>query len=272
MDFPTPLVSPSWLGAHLSDVTLVDCRFDLTDPAQARAGYEQGHIPGAAYLSLEDDLSDMSRAPAAGRHPLPTAAAFERSARRAGISADRPVVAYDQGMTGGAARLWWLLTHFGHPRVAVLDGGLAGWPGPLDAGAMSSAPGDFSAGDGRRPTITAEEIGTRVGDPGFVLLDARDADRFRGTATGGANALDPASGHIPGAQSLPFPDAIANGTADAIREHETVAVYCGSGVTACVLLLALERDGRSDVVLYPGSWSEWSRRELPVATGDASAQ
>jgi thiosulfate/3-mercaptopyruvate sulfurtransferase len=268
MDIPTPLVSPTWLSEHLAEVDVVDCRFDLLDPAQARIGYEQGHIPGAAYLDLEADLSDMSRAPAEGRHPLPTAEAFEAAARRAGISAERPVVAYDQGMAGGAARLWWLLTHFGHRQVSVLDGGLAAWFGQLASGSNPVVSGDFKAGEGVRATITADEIQARAGESGFVLLDARDADRYRGTATGSANALDPACGHIPGAQSLPFPDAISDGTPDAIREQETIAVYCGSGVTACVLLLALERDGRSDVVLYPGSWSEWSRLEFPVATGD----
>jgi thiosulfate/3-mercaptopyruvate sulfurtransferase len=268
MEIPTPLVSPTWLSEHLAEVDVVDCRFDLLDPTQARIGYEQGHIPGAAYLDLEADLSDMSKAPAEGRHPLPTAEAFEAAARRAGISGQRPVVAYDQGMAGGAARLWWLLTHFGHNQVAVLEGGLGAWFGQLASGSSPVVSGDFTAGEGIRPTISADQIQARIDEPGFVLLDARDTDRYRGSAIGGANALDPASGHIPGAENLPFPEAISDGTPQTIREQQTIAVYCGSGVTACVLLLALERDGRSDVVLYPGSWSEWSRRGLPVASGD----
>jgi len=243
------------------DVRFADCRYDLANPAAARARYLEGHIPGAAFLDLDRDLSDLSiPADAGGRHPLPSAGQFAEVAGRAGIGPETLVVAYDEGMTGGAARLWWLLRHFGHDRVAVLDGGLETWLGLLAQGEERIEPAVFTPNARSDDTATTEEIHARLGDPGLVLLDARSEDRFRGEVVG----LDPAAGHIPGALNVPFTLG-ATAPADVLDADEIVC-YCGSGVTACVTLLALDRAGRPDARLYPGSWSEWSRKGLPAET------
>ena len=235
----------------------VDCRFDLVRPARGREQYLEGHIPGAAFLDLERDLSDMSRAPAAGRHPLPDAQAFARSASRAGIGPGVLVVAYDGGMTGGAARLWWLLRHLGHDDVAVLEGGLASWLGPLRTGEEGIEPAEFVPRERAGDTIEADELLERLGEPGLAVVDARAPERYRGET----EPFDPVAGHVPGAVNVPFDRAAAlpAGVVDA----EEVVAYCGSGVSACVTLLRLHQAGREGR-LYPGSWSEWSRRGLPV--------
>ena len=237
----------------------VDCRYDLGDPPAARAQYLDGHIPGAAFLDLDTDLSNVSIPPEiGGRHPLPSAEQFAVAAGRAGIGGETLVVAYDEGMTGGAARLWWLLRHFGHAQAGVLDGGLGIWLGPLVRGEETIEPAVFTPHERTDDLITTDEILERLGDPRLVLLDARPADRYRGEALG----LDPVGGHIPGAVSLPLaPGLRAPGD---VLEAEEIACYCGSGVAACALLLALHRAGRADVRLYAGSWSEWSRKGMPA--------
>jgi thiosulfate/3-mercaptopyruvate sulfurtransferase len=237
----------------------VDCRYELGWPERGRELYLEGHVPGASFLDLDADLSDMSKAPGEGRHPLPTAEAFAASAGRAGIGPGAFVVAYDQGMTGGAARLWWLLRHFGHEDVAVLDGGVGAWLGPLHSGEEKIEPVDFVARERSDDTISADELLERIQHPEVVVLDARPAERYRGEV----ESLDPVAGHIPGARNVPFTDPLPE---ELLRTEELV-VYCGSGVTACVPLLALHRAGRTDARLYPGSWSEWSRRGLPAETG-----
>jgi thiosulfate/3-mercaptopyruvate sulfurtransferase len=239
----------------------VDCRYELGRPERGRELYGAGHVPGASFLDLDADLSDMSRAPGAGRHPPPAAQAFASSASRAGIGPRVFVVAYDQGMTGGAARLWWLLRHFGHEDVAVLDGGIEAWLGPLQAGDEQIEPVEFVARETGGYTISADELLERLEDPRLLVLDARPAERFRGDV----EQLDPVAGHIPGARSWPF--AEAGFVPPEALEAGELAVYCGSGVTACVDLLALHRAGRTDARLYPGSWSEWSRRGLPAERG-----
>jgi thiosulfate/3-mercaptopyruvate sulfurtransferase len=244
------------------EIRFVDCRYDLADPPAARRTYLAGHIPGAAFLDLDGDLSDLSIPPEiGGRHPLPSATQFAGSAGRAGIGDDTLVVAYDESMTGGAARLWWLLRHFGHDHAAVLAGGLGSWLGPLATGEETIEPAVFTPRERTDDIATTDEILERLGDPRLVLLDARDADRFRGEAAG----LDPVAGHIPGARNAPMGDvpSVPGGTLDA----DEIVSYCGSGVLACVPLLALHLAGRSDGRLYPGSWSEWSRKGLPVETG-----
>ncbi len=179
------------------DVRFVDCRYDLADPPAARRRYLEGHIPGAAFLDLDEDLSDLSIPPdVGGRHPLPGAERFAASAGRAGIGSDTLVVAYDEGMTGGAARLWWLLRHFGHDRAAVLDGGLGAWLGPLASGEETIEPAVFEPRERTDDVATTEEILERLGDGRLTLLDARPAERFRGETLG----LDPVAGHIPGAR------------------------------------------------------------------------
>jgi thiosulfate/3-mercaptopyruvate sulfurtransferase len=246
------------------NVRFADCRYDLADPPAARRRYLEAHIPGAAFVDLDTDLSDLSIPPeVAGRHPLPGAEQFAAAMGRAGIGDDTLVVAYDEGMTGGAARLWWLLGHFGHDQVAVLDGGLASWIGPLASGDEEIEPAAFTPREREGDTVTTEELLERLGEPGLALLDGRPADRFRGDALG----PDPVAGHIPGALSAPNTTGRAvELPPEAVGADEVVA-YCGSGVAACAVLLSLHRAGRTDARLYPGSWSEWSRKGLPAEKG-----
>ena len=236
----------------------VDCRWQLGSPEAGRELYRQGHIPGAAFLDLDTDLSGTT---GGGRHPLPSADAFAEAASRAGIESGVFVVAYDQGMTGGAARLWWLLRHFGHDDVAVLDGGIAAWLGPLTEGEEQIEGADFVADVRANDLVEADELLTRLDDPSLVLVDARAPERYRGEV----EPIDPVAGRIPGARNVPFAGAFP--PPNDLLEADEIVVYCGSGVTACVDLLALARAGRSDAKLYPGSWSEWSSRGLPVERG-----
>jgi thiosulfate/3-mercaptopyruvate sulfurtransferase len=243
------------------EIRFADCRYDLGDPPAARARYLKGHIPGAAFLDLESELSDLSVPPeVAGRHPLPSAEQFAATAGRAGIGPATLVVAYDEGMTGGAARLWWLLRHFGHDHAAVLDGGLGIWLGPLAQGEETIEPAIFTSRERSDDLITTEQILERLGDPRLTLIDARPEERYRGEALG----LDPVAGHIPGAISVP----LSNGgqIPAQVLEAEDIACYCGSGVAAAATVLALHRAGRTDARLYAGSWSEWSRKGLPAET------
>ena len=243
-------------------IRFADCRYDLADPPAARARYLEGHIPGAAFLDLDHDLSDLSIPPeVGGRHPLPSTAQFADSAERAGIGSDTLVVAYDERMTGGAARLWWLLRHFGHEQVAVLDGGLESWLGPLARGEEQIEPAVFTPRERADDIVTTEEILARRGDPGLVLVDARPEDRFRGEAAG----LDPVAGWIPGARNQPT--SLGATVPPELLDADEIVCYCGSGVAACVPLLALYRAGHTNARLYPGSWSEWSRKGLPLETG-----
>lgn len=233
----------------------IDCRFELGKPERGRELYLEGHIPGASFLNVDTDLSDLS-VPDAGRHPLPSAGHFAEAAGSAGIAQGTFVVAYDQGMTGGAARLWWLLRHFGHEDVAVLKGGLSSWAGPLTGGAEHIEPARFEPRPRTGDTIDSAELLQRLDDPRLVILDARSAERHRGEP-----GPDPVGGRIPGSRNLPFPEAFP--PPRDLLAGEEIAVYCGSGVTACVGLLALAEAGRPDARLYPGSWSEWSGRGLP---------
>jgi thiosulfate/3-mercaptopyruvate sulfurtransferase len=246
------------------NVRFADCRYDLADPPSARVRYLDGHIPGAAFIDLDGDLSDLSIPPeVAGRHPLPTAKQFADAMGRAGIGDDTLVVAYDEGMTGGAARLWWLLRHFGHEGVAVLDGGLNAWLGPLATGEEEIEPAVFTPRERAADTTSAAELLERLGDPSLVLLDARQPERWRGESAG----LDPVAGRIPGALNTPSTTGrLVDIPAEALGAEDVVA-YCGAGVLACVPLLALHRAGRTDARLYPGSWSEWSRKGLPAEKG-----
>jgi thiosulfate/3-mercaptopyruvate sulfurtransferase len=245
------------------NVRFADCRYDLADPPAARARYLEAHIPGAAFLDLDSDLSDLSIAPeVGGRHPLPSGGRFAESMGRAGIGDDTLVVAYDEGMTGGAARLWWLLRHFGHDPVAVLDGGLHAWLGPLSGGEEQIEPATFTPGEREGDTIASDELLERLDEPGLVLLDSRPADRYRGEAAG----LDPVAGRIPGALNAPSTTGRRIDLPPQVLDADEVVAYCGSGVMACAALLALDRAGRSGR-LYPGSWSEWSRKGLPAEKG-----
>jgi thiosulfate/3-mercaptopyruvate sulfurtransferase len=269
-----PLIEPQELMKRIGDPRLVviDSSFKLGEPGAGERLWLDGHIPGAAHLDVDRDLA--AEPGIRGRHPLPEPAAFEAAARRAGVSEDSHVVAYDQAGEGGAARLWWLLRHFGHERVAVLNGGLAAWRGAggtLEPGPVETEPGDFSARERHGDRVELEQI--EAGLANTLLLDARAAERYRGEV----EPIDAVAGHIPGAVNLPFAELAPQGRfppADELRARfeaagaapgRELAAYCGSGVTACVLVLAAEAAGLGEARLYPGSWSEWSRRGLPAA-------
>jgi thiosulfate/3-mercaptopyruvate sulfurtransferase len=228
----------------------VDCRWELGDPAGGRELYLAGHIPGASFLDVDEDLSDLS-VPDAGRHPLPSAEWFSAAASRAGICPGVYVVAYGGG--GGPERLWWLLRHFGHDDCAVLLGGIEAWGGELRAGEELIEPAEFVPRERSGDTIAAEEIARRLADPSLALVDARTANRWRGEP----NEIDDPSGRIPGAANAPWNEPLPE-----LPDGELVA-YCGSGVTACVVLHRAWIGGREGR-LYPGSWSEWSQSGLPL--------
>jgi thiosulfate/3-mercaptopyruvate sulfurtransferase len=273
------LIEPHELLARLGEpgLRVVDCRFVLGRPDAAEGLWLDGHIPGASRLDVDRDLS----APpcVAGRHPLPARADFEAAARRAGIGAGSSVVVYDEAGEGGAARLWWLLRHFGGPAALVLNGGLRGWReagGPLRGGAEEVVPGDLDAAapDGG-DTVTLEQLVYAA-----PLLDARARERYRGEV----EPVDAVAGHIEGARNLPFAELQPQGRflePAALRERLAAAgvtagrgavAYCGSGVTAATLVLAAELAGLGPVRLYPGSYSEWTRRGMPVAQGSEARQ
>jgi thiosulfate/3-mercaptopyruvate sulfurtransferase len=238
----------------------VDCRWELGHPERGRELYLAGHVPGASFLDVESDLSAPPGGAEGGRHPLPAAEDFARAAGAAGIGAGTFVVAYDQGMNGGAARLWWLLRHFGHDDAAVLSGGLDPWLGPLATGEEEIEAAEFVPRVRADDVVSAEEVEAALGRPGFVLVDARVPERYRGDV----EPIDPVAGHIPGAANLPYP--AADEIPPELAAADEVAVYCGSGVTACVNILALAQAG-VQAKLYPGSWSEWSTRGLAVERG-----
>jgi thiosulfate/3-mercaptopyruvate sulfurtransferase len=229
----------------------VDCRWKLGEPGAGRELYLAGHIPGASFLDVDSDLSAPPGP--AGRHPLPSAEAFAEAVGRAGVGAGVFVVAY--GNMGGAERLWWLLRHFGHDDCAVID--FASWRGPLAQDEEEIEPHDFVAHARHDDTITAEELAARLDDPRLLVLDARLPERYRGEP----NPIDRVPGRVPGARNAPYTEPLPDFDANEI------VVYCGSGITACVQLLNLARAGRPDAKLYPGSWSEWEQRELPVEQG-----
>jgi thiosulfate/3-mercaptopyruvate sulfurtransferase len=231
----------------------VDCRWELGAPERGRELYLAGHVPGASFLDVDGDLSDLS-VPDAGRHPLPGADAFAAAAGAAGIGPGAFVVAYGSG--GGPERLWWLLRHFGHDDCAVLAGGLKSWHGPLRPGEEQVEPVVFVPRPRRGDAATAEELAGRLGDPALVLVDARIPSRWRGEP----NPIDTVPGRIPGAVNAPWNEPLPE-----LPEGEAVA-YCGSGVTACVVLHRLHLAGREGR-LYPGSWSDWSARGLPLERG-----
>lgn len=232
----------------------VDCRWELGDPERGRELYLEGHIPGAAFLDVDRDLSAPPGGAEGGRHPLPAADDFAAAAARAGIGPGVVAVAYGSG--GGAERLWWLLRHFGHDEVAVLGGGIDAWLGPLAAGEEEIEPADFVPRPRTDDTIDAEELLARLGDPSLVLLDARVPARYHGEP----NPIDDVPGRIPGAVNAPWNEPLPR-----LPEGD-LAAYCGSGVTSAVTLHRLHLRGREGR-LYPGSWSEWSARGLPLERG-----
>lgn len=267
-------------GAQLSDlvagggpVSILDVRWRLDQP-DGRASYLQGHLPGAVYVSLEDELSDHSIV-GRGRHPLPSGRSVEAAARRWGLRAGVPTVVYDDWNLAGSARAWWVLTAAGIADVRILDGGLGAWQGELVTDAVAPAPGNVTVThddlyNGALPTLTAQQVDD------FDLLDARAPERFRGEV----EPVDPVAGHIPGARNLPSGavldddgtfrgrDAITRLLAERNVDTNRIGAYCGSGVTAAVVLAALAAAGY-EAALFPGSWSQWSSESgNPVARGD----
>jgi len=226
----------------------VNCRWELGTPGRGRELYLAGHIPGASFLDVDEDLS--SPAGPNGRHPLPTEEDFTLAASRAGIGDGVFVVAY--GNMGGPERLWWLLRHFGHDDCAVLQ--LDAWRGPLAAGEEEVEPAVFTPRPRTDDVIEPEELASRLNE--LVVVDARKPERFRGEE----NPIDKVPGRVPGALNAPWDDTLPE-----LPKGELVA-YCGSGVTACVTLHRLALAGREGR-LYPGSWSEWEQLGLPVETG-----
>ena len=277
---PRPLISASQLLALLSSgqpCVLLDCGFDLADPAAGERAYAAGHLPGAIYVHLDRDLSGPKTG-RNGRHPLPERAALAERAGAWGIAPDVPVVCYDAMGMPYAARAWWLLRWLGHEAVAVLDGGTAAWlaaGGTLDTVPGTARPqGPYPARLPAMPMLQADELLRSLGR--LTVLDARAPERFRGEV----EPLDPVAGHIPGALNRFFKDNLqADGRfkpASDLRETFAALVadpaqlvhQCGSGVTACHNLLAMEHAGLAGSALYPGSWSEWCADPArPVARG-----
>jgi thiosulfate/3-mercaptopyruvate sulfurtransferase len=274
---PGPLVSADWLAAHLDDVVIADVRWYL-DGRSGRAAYETGHLPGARFVDLDRDLSAPPDAKL-GRHPLPEPSAFAAALGQLGIDGSTPVVAYDDASGCVAARLWWMLTQLGEP-VAVLDGGLPAWPGPLTTAVPTVRPVTRTVKPW--PTdrfVDADTVTEAAARSDTVVIDARSAARY----ADGDPAIDPRPGHIPGAHSAPWMDNVDGATgclvdAESLRRRfaalgitpatSTIA-YCGSGVSACHDLLALAVAGMGHrTSLYPGSWSAWGADpQRPAATG-----
>ena len=278
----TTLIDVDTLRTQLerADLALFDCRAELGNPPWGAAQFAEAHIPGAQFLGLDRDLSSGITA-LSGRHPLPDPQVFARRIGELGAGPQMQLVAYDQGSGAYAARLWWLARWIGHRQVAVLDGGIAAWRAaglPLETTRRTPRPQEMPVRldvQALADSATVEGLRQR---PGNLIIDARGADRFAGRN----ETIDPVAGHVPGARNHPFTGNLgADGkfrSADALRARwltllgsrppaELIAM-CGSGVTACHNLLALEHAGLSGARLYAGSWSEWIRDpRRPVATG-----
>ncbi|MBC54689.1 MAG: sulfurtransferase [Gammaproteobacteria bacterium] len=264
-----------------ADVLVFDVRFKLEDPGYGAQAYTESHVPGAIYLDLDRDLSSPVIPGVTGRHPLPDPDVFEARLREMGLRHSDRVMIYDDGPGFYAARLWWLLTWLGHGNVSVIDGGLKAWREaglPLTTERTVRAwPGDFTARPDDTLLVSADDVLSQITEqrekPGYVLLDARAQERFRGEQ----EPIDPVAGHIPGAACLP-----CSGNLDAegrylppqelrarfpdVDAGQSLVCYCGSGVTACHNILAALIAGLPMPRLYAGSWSEWiTVPERPVA-------
>ncbi len=279
----TTLVDTETLSRHLNDPrwVVVDCRFVLTDPEAGRRAYTQGHIPGARYAHLNENLSSPIT-PGSGRHPLPYPNALAEKLGRWGIDKTSQVVAYDDAFGAIAARLWWLLRWLGHEAVAVLDAGYPKWM--REKRAITSElpeirPTQFHPTIHQEMWVDADQVMEMMDTKDGLLLDARADERFRGEF----EPLDKVAGHIPGANNMPYEDNLDfTGefmSDEALREHyravlgqvppDKVVHMCGSGVTACHSILAMEHAGLAGAKLYAGSWSEWiADPNRPVAKGE----
>ncbi|MGO4108957.1 sulfurtransferase [Paenibacillus sp. YAF4_2] len=274
------IVSLKWLLARLyeTDIVIVDCRFQLGKPDFGREAYEESHIAGAVYLDLEKDLSAPIEEHG-GRHPLPDITALTVALSKVGISNETRVIAYDDQGGAYASRLWWLLKYLGHEQVFVLDEGYTAWQNagfPVNAEQKVLIPARFLATVQHNMLVEMDEVHEKLGNENVTLIDSRDGARYRGEV----EPLDKKAGHIPGAINYLWSEGKGEGgkwksaEEQAARfegldkDRETI-VYCGSGVTACPNVLALQDAGFTKVRLYAGSWSDWISYEgNPVATGD----
>ena len=275
MSFQTLISNAELLALPADKLLLIDSGFDLADASAGERAYAAAHLPGAHYLHLERDLS-AAKTGTNGRHPLPDRAGFVARLVALGLSTDTQVVAYDAQGGLYAARLWWMLRWIGHAAVAVLDGGQAAWTGGLTADLPAVTAGNFQLGEPRVAQTDAAGLRALLGQ--IRLIDARAPERFRGEV----EPLDQQAGHIPGASNRWFKlnlavdgrfkpaDHLKAEFSTLLGAHRPDAVIhsCGSGVTACHNLLAMEHAGLGGSALYPGSWSEWSSDSLrPIAKG-----
>ncbi|WNQ11119.1 sulfurtransferase [Paenibacillus aurantius] len=274
------VVSMEWVKENLgkADVAVADCRFALGHGESGRQAYREGHLPGAVYFHLEEDLS----APIGehgGRHPLPDTGELSRKLGEAGIGPGTTVIAYDDQGGAMASRFWWLLRYLGHEQVYLMDGGYSAWKAegyPVTQEVPQPEGRAFIPHVHNEMVVGVEEVKAGLGRPDRVLIDSREARRYQGLE----EAIDPVAGHIPGAVNRFWKDALdENGRwkdAEAMKERfrdlpsdKEIVVYCGSGVTACPNILALQQAGFPKVKLYAGSWSDWvSYPDNPVATGE----
>jgi len=281
----TTLISTEVLAAHLDGSwAIVDCRYDLRDESWGREQYRAAHIPSAVYASLSHDLSD---APSGrnGRHPMPCVEELEATFGRLGISSTTQVAIYDQDAGMYASRMWWTLRYLGHDAAAVVDGGWAKWVReghPVRTGYETRSPAVFTGHRRKEMRVMVDRVQAGLGDPSVLLVDARAPERFQGTN----EPLDRTPGHIPGAVNHFFkrnvsddgvmlpPDRLREQFAGVLGSHvpAQVVMYCGSGVTACHNLLAMEHAGLPGARLYVGSWSEWSSDpDRPVERGPGAS-
>lgn len=280
----TTLITAAELKQHLANpvVVILDCRAELTDPKAGATAFAAGHIPGAQHADSDRDLSDKSPGPNGefrGRHPLPKPEAFIETLRGWGVYPNSQVIAYDAHGGAFAARLWWMLRWIGHQGVAVLDGGLPAWQaagGELTTEVINRPRGSITLQPSLVSTVSADDVLANLSARAKIVLDARANDRFRGEN----ETIDPVGGRIPGAKNRFFKDNLqADGRfkpaeqlrtelSALIKSPETTIAQCGSGITACHNLLAMEVAGLPGAALYAGSWSEWSADpSRPVATG-----
>ncbi len=277
------LITPSILASHLNDPSwvVIDCRFDLANPSKGEELYRAGHIPGARYAHLDRHLSG-EKTGNNGRHPLPETDAMVKSFGELGVAPHCQVIAYDGDNGMYAARLWWMLRWMGHDAAAVLDGGLTRWQQEghkVRGGVEATATVTFRGSPRPGWRLTVDQVAAGLGNSDRLLIDARTNERYRGIG----ETLDKVGGHIPGAVSYFFGQSLAEDKSfkpanelkkqwvAALKGHDPkdVVMYCGSGVTACHNLLALEHAGIHGAKIFPGSWSEWSADpSRPIATQD----
>ena len=278
----TTIVSTDILAAHLGSWVVVDCRFDLTNEQWGRQQYVEAHVPGAVYASLNDDLAGP-RTGANGRHPLPSVDTLAATFGRLGIANGAQVVVYDQDTGLYASRLWWSLKYLGHTEVALLDGGWAKWIAegrPTTSGQESRAATAFTPAARPEMRVDVDDVQQRTADARTLLVDARGPERFEGKS----ETIDKVAGHIPGARNHFYKwnlgdDGLMRAPAELRARYDALldgrapaemVMYCGSGVSACHNLLAMEHAGLTGSPLYAGSWSEWSAdASRPRETGPA---